>query len=60
MQESMKEATEVYAQVVIIECPYCGSEQGGWGQGDPRGSSEFCSACGKRYKIADDATIYLP
>ena len=57
--KSMKEATEIYAEVVIIECPYCDSEQGGW-YGDPRGGTDNCSACGKKYKISEDAIIRLP
>jgi hypothetical protein len=41
---------------VLVVCPYCNEEQGGWNS-DPRGHSIECEFCEKEFMIEDDSQL---
>lgn len=54
----MKEAKEIRASMIVIECPECGYENEGF-VSDPRGTSVDCEHCETRFLVDEEIKINL-
>lgn len=58
MNESLKEATVIYAEADYVICPHCDERVDGW-YGNPRGEETTYDACGEPFKVSAHADVEL-